>query len=211
MIYDRLAPVDPVRQGDIFASLPRVRVPLSVIPVIDDTNAAIPTGWDKLAQEGHEVVACLPLAPVRAIVITQDCDAARNEEISLCEIRPFEELEPNIGAHTVKARVGVITKNARKNYKWFYLPPDPDFGLDKRLAVDFRCTMRLSREELEAHLHLRIGRLNNVAYDHFRERLAHFFRRYAYNEWYPLDSEEMDLYSSTCPEPVQRYPWQRPQ
>jgi hypothetical protein len=153
------------------------------------------------------VTAALPLDAVSAIVITQDCDAMREVEISLCEIKPFEELEPD-AVQSLKARVSAITKNARKNYKWFYLPPDAKMGFDRMMGVDFRCTMRLPREELERYRHLRRGRLNLVAYDHFRERLAHFFRRYAYDEWYPLNREEMEHYCKQSHEPVEWYPWQ---
>jgi len=41
------------------------------------------------------------------------------------------------------------------------------------------------------------------------EALAHFFRRYAYNEWYPLTKEEFAAYAADCPEPVAPYSWQR--
>jgi hypothetical protein len=208
VIYIGLGEGDPIRQGDIFDSVPRVRVPLSRLAIVRE-DGAFEAAWDDLSNKG-DIRAVLPLASVAAIVITQDCDAARNEEISLCEIKRFEELEPTISSGTLKSRVGVITKNARKNYKWFYLPPDPGVGFHDRMAVDFRCTMRLPREELERHRHLRRGRLNPVAYDHFRERLAHFFRRYAYDEWYPLDREEMGYYSEHSSEPVEPYPWQHP-
>ncbi|MBM4036599.1 MAG: hypothetical protein FJ291_33095 [Planctomycetes bacterium] len=141
-------------------------------------------------------------------MITQDCDAVREPELSLCEIKPFQTLEPDV-AKGLKARVGVITKNARKNYKWFYLPPDESMGFGDMMGVDFRCTMRLPREELERYRHLRRGRLNAVAYDHFRERLAHFFRRYAYDEWYPLRREEMEYYAEQSREAIEWYPWQK--
>ncbi|MFC1806229.1 hypothetical protein ACFL09_04525 [Planctomycetota bacterium] len=208
MIYVPLGADDPIRQGDIFQSVPRVRVPLSHLAVLREDGTFEAT-WTQASGGEGVVRAVLPLEPVWAIVITQNCDATRNEEISLCEIKPFAEVEPRAAGGTIKARVAAITRQAKVNYKWFYLPPDPTLGLDQKMAVDFRCTMRLPRPELETHRHLRRGRLYDDAYDHFRERLAHFFRRYAYDEWYPLDREEMDFYADKCPEQVARYPWQR--
>ena len=62
------------------------------------------------------------------------------------------------------------------------------------MAVDFRSVFSLDREDLtrfEAH---RVGRLNPVATEHFREKLAEFFRRYPYDPWYPLSREEFEIY-----------------
>jgi hypothetical protein len=81
-----------------------------------------------------------------------------------------------------------------QNLKWFYLPPDQTMGFTDRRAVDFLATLRVARQDLESARHLRRGRLNDVADEHFRERLAEFFRRYPYNEWYPFTKEEFDAY-----------------
>jgi len=210
MIYESVGTNEPIRQGDIFSTIPRVRVPLTCLPILDSDSSTKRTTWQRVVEDNQGVVtAVLPVEPVDAIVITQDCDAAREEEISFCEIRPFEELEPT-AARSLKARVSAITKNARRNLKWFYLPPDPEFGFHRAGGVDFRCAWRLPRTDMEEYRHLRLGRLNHVAYDHFRERLAHFFRRYAYDEWYPLNREEMEYYAGQSEEPVDRYPWQMP-
>jgi hypothetical protein len=54
---------------------------------------------------------------------------------------------------------------------------------------------------------LRRARLNDVAEAHFRERIAEFFRRYAYDEWYCLDAAELAAYIEENPE-ANPYPWQ---
>jgi hypothetical protein len=90
------------------------------------------------------------------------------------------------------------------------LPPDKRIGFDKRMAVDFFSTIRVLREDLEQLKDLRKGCLKTVARDHFRERIAHFYQRYAYNEWYPLSKEEMEIYSKENPvRPSDRYDWQK--
>ena len=77
------------------------------------------------------------------------------------------------------------------------------------MAADFQTVFRIPRAELESRrLSLRRGRLNSLAGSHFRERLSEFFRRYPYDEWYPLDRVEMDVYAKAYPE-AERFPWQK--
>jgi len=55
----------------------------------------------------------------------------------------------------------------------------------------------------------RVGTLNSVANEHFRECLGHFFRRYSYNEWYPLTQEQFLAYrESKKSEEITPYEWQ---
>ncbi len=68
-------------------------------------------------------------------------------------------------------------------------------------------TLRVPRAELEEVRYLRKGRLNNVADEHFRERIGEFFRRYPYDEWYPLDQDEMEAYIKEYPD-IRPFPWQ---
>ncbi|MBM4082926.1 MAG: hypothetical protein FJ278_24680 [Planctomycetes bacterium] len=68
--------------------------------------------------------------------------------------------------------------------------------------MDFMVTIRVPLQDLAALRSLRKGRLNPIADEHFRERIAEFFRRYPYDEWYPLDQREFaeDGYrESSCP------------
>jgi hypothetical protein len=90
------------------------------------------------------------------------------------------------------------------------LPPDPKIGFDSKMGVDFLTTIRFSYEDLSSFRHLRKGRLNELAEAHFRERIGEFFRRYAYDEWYALNKEEMDMYTKKYPE-VKPFPWQAAQ
>jgi len=75
------------------------------------------------------------------------------------------------------------------------------------MAVDFLVTLRVRRLELESLRSLRKGRLNPVADEHFRERIAEFSRRYPYDEWYPLNREEFDVYRAEYPD-AEPFPWQ---
>jgi hypothetical protein len=208
VIYEYPDPAAPIRQGDIFAGLPRVEVSLGKIPILEQ-DGMVEREWRQIASEETAITAIFPLRPVTAIVATQDCDATHAQDITLCEIRPFREVYP-AAAQTTKPKkwVNVITQHARVNLKWFYLPPDGRLGFSTRMAAEFMVTLRVPRVELEALRELRRGRLNDVADEHFRERIGEFYRRYPYDEWYPLDQEELGEYRSRYPN-VQAFPWQR--
>lgn len=76
------------------------------------------------------------------------------------------------------------------------------------MGVDFRITLRMTLEDLKKLLRFRKGRLNDVADEHFRERLSEFFRRYPYDEWYPLNLEELNEYKKGNPD-IELLPWQK--
>lgn len=194
MIYVFPPEDKPIRQGDIFARIPRVRVPLTKLQIINRGEVQ-DCPWDLISKEGSPVNAILQVAPVYAIVATQNCDALTSPEITLCEIREFRTVEGKAkDTNTAKGWQRIITQHARLNQKWFYLPPDTKIGFTNKMGVDFRCTLRVCRTDLENFRSFRKGTLNALARQHFRERLGQFFRRYPYNEWYPLNHEELKEY-----------------
>lgn len=209
MIYDTPEIDDPIRQGDIFCGLPRIEISLGQMDVLVGDNGIQAKPWREIVSEGIPVTAVLGIRPVMAIVITQNCDALRSRDISLCEIRPFQEVEGKAkDTKTTKGWVSIVTQQARLNLKWYYLPPDAQLNGTHRMAADFFTTLRIPRSDLETHRFLRKRRLNSEAEAHFRERIADFFRRYAYNEWYPLNVEEFNYYRGRYPD-VGPYPWQQ--
>jgi hypothetical protein len=208
MIYEYPSRDVPLKQGDIFVGLPRVEMSLKRVPIITEQGTQIIMEWNDLAKEGNAVTAVLVLKPVKAIIISQDCDASRADDITLCEIRPFSEVErKSIDTKKIQKWINMITQQARLNQKWFYLTPCSKIGFEDRMGVDFNITIRIPRLDLEDLKHLRKGKLNEVAGAHFRERIAGYFRRYAFNEWYPLDPDEMKVYNQKYPD-AELYPWQ---
>jgi len=214
MIYEALSQDEPIRQGDIFRDLPRVDISLQDLtvltrsPITDDIEHR-EMSWDDALRDGaaselqhpeggsavRVLRAVLPVCPVTAIVITQDCDAAHAEDMSLCEISDLPRVFKNAEKLSSTGRwVKNLTRQGTDTTKWFYLPPDPAFGIVARMAVDFQSVLRLPRPHLEKLKALRVGRLKPVAYEHFREKLAEFFRRYPYDPWYPLNKEEFQEY-----------------
>jgi hypothetical protein len=207
LIYDFPDEAQPIRQGDIFVGLPRVEISMRTLPIVDD-NGTAEAAWKDVAERNEEVTAILPVRPVTAIVATQDCDTAHAQDITLCEIRPFGDVYRTAkNTNTPKGWVSILTQHARVNLKWFYLPPDERMGFAEKLAVDFAVTIRVPREHLEELRGLRRGRLNPLADEHFRERLAEFFRRYPYDEWYPFDPDELAEYRKKYPDAAP-FPWQ---
>ncbi len=208
MIYE-YPPLDaPIRQGDVFTGLPRVEVSLGRIPVLEGDGSMAERDWREIAAQEKQVTAVFPIIAVTAIVATQDCDATHGQDITLCEIRPFRKVELKAAQTSApKKWKDILTQHARINQKWFYLPPDAQIGFADKMAVDFRVTIRVPRSELEQVRDLRKGRLNSLADEHFRERIGEFFRRYPYDEWYPLNEQELKAYIDEYPD-AQPYPWQ---
>lgn len=209
MIYVFPSLEAPIRQGDIFANIPRASILLSELTTVTEREMRL-VSWASIANEGKRVNAVLPVTPVYAIVAAQDCDALTSPEIPLCEIREFKQIEGKAkDAKEPKSWQKIITQHARINQKWFYLPPDADIGFAEKMAVDFRLTIRVPRSDLEQFRWSRKGSLNALARQHFRERIGQFFRRYPYNEWYSLNPEELKEYERHHQCPVEpKYHWQ---
>jgi hypothetical protein len=209
VIYEHPPGDAPIRQGDIFMGVPRVDVSLHRMPLLDADGEIYEREWRDIAEGAQEVAVVCPIRPVVGIVATQDCDGVRAPDITLCEIRLFREVERK-AAQTSKAKswMNIVTQQSRINQKWFYLPPDPKIGFAEKMAVDFLTTIRVPRSELEEMRDLRRGRLNEVADEHFRERISEFFRRYPCDEWYPLSEEEFEAYLQDHPD-AQPFSWQR--
>lgn len=212
MIYEIPSSDEPIHQGDIFRYVPRIDINLESLPVANGDSFLLNNWVDAIETNGSEPITSLvAIKPVIAIVISQDCDAVRADDIALAEVVPFENVESNIKNAKYPTRTwGVITKNSRVNLKWFYLPIDLKIGFEKRMAADFRSVLQTSKTFLENHRErFRIARLNDIATQHFRERLSEYFRRYAYDEWYPLDKKEFDEYRKSKSEPTDPFDWQK--
>jgi len=208
MIYVFPKQTDPIRQGDIFIGLPRIDLSLQKVLLVDEKGERI-AKWEALAKECQPLNIIVPVRSVAAIVATQDCDAYRSRDITLCEIREFRDVERKSRNTTAaKSWKNILTQHARINQKWFYLPPSTQLDFSDKMAVDFLVTLRVPREDLENLRSLRRGRLNPIADEHFRERIGEFFRRYPYDEWYALDEQEMLEYEKEYPD-AGRFPWQK--
>ena len=208
MIYEFPDKSAPIRQGDIFVALPRIDISLNRVLIAGETGER-EAKWAEVIQRYDSLNIIVPVRPVIAIVATQDCDALHGRDITLCEIRKFRDVERKSQETTsAKKWKDIITQHARVNQKWFYLPPDEKIGFSEKMAVDFMVTLRVARAELEGLNDLRKGRLNGIADEHFRERISEFFRRYPYDEWYPLDREELNSYLVEYPD-AEPFPWQQ--
>jgi hypothetical protein len=212
LIYEFPDATKDIRQGDIFVNLPRIDLSLDKLTIVEEDEKPVETSWETIVEENTPAVTALVgMRPVSAIVITQDCDAQWGNQITLCEIRPFVNVVGLTVPNGVTARwwVSRITERCKTNLKWFYLPPDQRIGFDDRMAVDFQVTISAPLEDLKKYRSYRTGRLIPDADEHFRERLSEFFRRYPYDEWYPLNPEELAAYRSEHPEAEPKQ-WQTP-
>lgn len=187
MIYRSVLPQREIRQGDVFHNLPFVRFDLEDLSVISNENSVIQTSWREITQD--EIPIITSLEKKFAIVISQDCDCLRNTYVSLVLIRPL-----NRNISSVKSWMKEIIKINQKEPSKMYLPSDSNFNILERMFIDFSTTFNILRENLNANRALRICRLNNEALEHFQEKLGNYFRRYAFDEYYPLNNQEMDEY-----------------
>jgi hypothetical protein len=215
LIYEKADSKEQIRQGDIFKSLPLVSVDPAAMRLIDEEagQPRKPTEWNaENITEAVRVVASIQ--PVYGIVITQDCDAERDKYITFFLVDEYSEIvknptPPQSNPADPKWWGKSFLKRARVQNKWFYLPANDEFGFEKKMAVDFQIAFQVRREFLMGNLdQLRMGRLKEVAWEHFREKVANYFRRYAYNEWYPLTPEELQVYQQTNPD-AEPFPWQK--
>ena len=208
MIYDEVDPTSPIGQGDIFTNIPILDLLVDELAVVDDDDSIRAIAWEEFASTGQSVSAIIGVRPTIAIVGTQGCDAVRAPNITLFEVRSFRDVE-RLSKETSKPSkwASIITQHARVNQKWFYLPADPTIGFKEKMGVDFLTPVRIPRQALERLISFRNTRLNEVAIHHFRERIAEFFRRYAYDEWYSLTKEELVEYRKSHPD-AKPFPWQ---
>lgn len=211
MVYESISPGEPLRQGDIFFPIPKFSAELSTVLVVRDDGLAEETQWSKIS-DCEENVLAIPVEPTIGIIATQDCDASRADSIAFFCIDKFHAVTRQDLGQSLKKTVGNLIKHSRANQKWFYLPPCKEFGLfDERMAIDFGEVVSIARTDVEQNLsELRKCRLNEVAYEHYRESIAQYYRRYPYDEWYPLNKEEFQEYQASKEGYVEPFPYQLP-
>tara|TARA_R110001592_G_scaffold198073_7_gene446261 strand:+ start:432 stop:1070 length:639 start_codon:yes stop_codon:yes gene_type:complete len=212
MIYDAIDIDCDISQGDIFTNIPRIDISFSDLVVTQD-DGDYNTNWEDaiLSTPDQEITAILAIKPVTAVVITQDCDATREDFISLCVVDDYLKTIGQDGEPSSSLKwAGMISKKSRENAKVFYLPPDESIGLSGPKGVCFLDVLRVPLWDLKKHRTFRAGTLNSVAKEHFRESLAHFFRRYSYNEWYPFTKEQFIAYKQKQnSDDIVPYEWQQ--
>jgi len=180
MIYQLVDADKPLEQGDIFRSVPNPQFSLAKL-VIAPTDEESPeeVSWHELVQcdQADGVTALVAFESVTAIVISQNCDAARGRDISLCALEPLTE-HIQVPSSNPKKWNNQLLKHAH-NPRYFYLPADSAVSIPDSMSADFRAVLRLKRQDLlDMRATCRLGRLNDIAGEHLRESLAQFFRRY---------------------------------
>jgi hypothetical protein len=211
MIYEAPDPRAPIKQGDIFQSIPQMHFDPENLLVIRDGLTSDEGNWiDESNNQTVRVIA--RVEPVYGIVVTQDCDAERDKYVAFFLVSEFFEVTKLTPPKKLDAQwwAKKLPERVRTNQKWFYLPADKTIGFSQKMAVDFQTIIRVqTRFLLNNKGQLRIGRLNHVADEHFREHVAQYFRRYPYNEWYPFTKEEFESYKEQASrKDTPPYSWQ---
>ena len=195
----------PIQQGDIFCQLPLPLIDLSNLVVIADGELYSSNWADQMDEPNLE--ASIPLEKTWGIVATQNCDASRAPFISFFQIDTFSDVT-TLHPGSPKKWMDVITRKSRQEQKWFYLPVNDRIGFKDKMAVNFLRVFQIQLSDLQQNIALRKGRLNKIAYEHYRESIAQYFRRYPYDEWYPLDNQEFAKYNERNEGCIIPFEWQ---
>jgi hypothetical protein len=190
--YVSLERDQPIRQGDIFYPLPCPTISLGEVQTISEDGDIAATSWTN-ALDSHKIIATVELERAWGIVATQDCDATWQSSISLFRIRPFVDVYGS--RPTTAGWISTLTERICKNASWYYLPRDDILGIMDEMAANFHEVFQVQRCDLEENIDLRKGRLANFAYEHYREAIAQYFRRYPYNEWYSFNRAQLEEYA----------------
>ncbi len=202
MVYDSVSLEDNLRQGDIFWNLPYVYFNLDELFVFYNESLFEETSWIDLKKEEVQILASAERT--YAIILSQDCDCIREEFISLFIVSDWDKAYTS----SKKWMLEIINLN-RSSPSKMYLPHDKNFNIEKKMHIDFCQIFQIKRENLENLKNLRICRLNEEAMEHFREKVAYYFHRYAFDEYYPLDKNEMDKYEKWRNEKCERRIYQK--
>lgn len=215
MIYVARDGAADIRQGDIFVDVPffEVRLDARSFAVGEDEE---PLTWAEAVArrsgaDPPDIATFVAVRPSVAMVLSQDCDVARdNGSVLLGLVDEFRLIHRDLGTATSPDKLQKhITKLSKIALKWFYLPAAPEVHpvLGLKNAADFQTTTRVSVRDLRT-LH-RVAGLNDVAREHLRHRIAYYFQRYPVDEWYALDAEELAQYRKSHPE-AEPFAWQQP-
>ncbi len=194
MSYEQLSEYQPIRQGDIFYPLPRPKLLLDEMETISEDAGSEAAKWSNI-KDREKIFITIEVEKTWGIVATQDCDAAQSSPcISLFQVVPFIKVYGSTPSSPSKW-VKVLTERICRNASWFYLPKDDSIGISIEMAVNFHRVFQIERTDLERNKFLRRGRLASFAYEHYREAIAQYYRRYPYNEWYPFNKDQLEAYA----------------
>jgi hypothetical protein len=210
MIYEYPSEDVPLRQGDILYPIPfTVFMDPSRFSMITTDGKLMEDTWIGSTDQSEKSIV-LPIKPAWGIVATQDCDAQRSPVISFFLIDLFHVVTRLTTPKTPNSWKNMITTRSRLNLSWFYLPNDDNVGFSDRMAINFHVMFQIGQKFLENNRNeLRKARLCDVAYQHYRERIAQYFRRYPYDEWYPLTKEEFQKYCESKNMEFEPFEWQK--
>lgn len=216
MIYEVVSPDAPIQQGDILFPIPMIEPPqLDSVELLSE-DGVVSCKWLSVTQDGSgDKIIATKINPVWGIVATQNCDAIRAPEISCFFIGEFYSVTCLNKPTTPEKGIKEIVSQTQRNNKWFYLPPDSEIGFTQPMAANFLRIFQLDRDSLEKDIAvLRKGRLNSIAYEHYRECISQHFRRYSFNPWYPLSQGEFESYRDGIKDEHEKaamlpYDWQK--
>ena len=218
-IYLKVEEDAEIRQGDIFCGIPKYsefdHLEVSEVGSTsvsrdekDDASENVPGATDidwerkakRLSDESQEFKTFLNIRPTIGIVLSQDCDVLRKEQITLLELNQHTWKTEKYNAEIIK------TKNQAEKYinklkEQFeppsrqYLPQDTGGIFPGDMYINFHSVLYVDRLELKKmKKSFRLLRLNCIALNHFRHKLNAFFLRYASDLHYVMNQDEYEMY-----------------
>ena len=196
---------DKIDQGDIFVSIPVMRLEKDSIQQIIETengdiqfkNMPLSTYVPDESKKTELVVSSVEWKS--GIIITQSCDASRDEYLTFCEIKKIEEVDKvyanGIASGKIERKVTFLAKKEYTHqHKYFYLLQDSSFFDGEKMVIDFKTIFQVKKDIIESLQSKRIAKLSETPLEHLRVKLANYFKRFAYDSWYILNKSEYDIY-----------------
>lgn len=203
--YNIPSDIDKIDQGDIFISIPVIRLETNSIEQIIETesgdiqfkNMPLSTYIPDESKKTNLVVSSIEWKT--GIIITQSCDASRDEYLTFCEIKKIEDVDKvyanDIANGEIKRKVKFLAKKEYVHqHKYFYLLQDPAFFDGEKMVIDFKTIFQVKKDIIENLQNKRIAKLSEIPLEHLRVKLANYFKRFAYDSWYILNKNEYDVY-----------------
>ena len=151
----------------------------------------IEQNWKDIAENDESYPIVTEVKSCFAIVISQDCDCVRDDEISLFKITICSKLANKTSPKAIFEQILRI----HHSNSLMYLPQDNKSNFPNKMQINFSSIISIKRKNLEKMKNFRLFRLNDESFDHFRNKVKDFILRYSFTESYPFTAEKFEQYA----------------
>lgn len=196
-MYSKVDQGEDLAQGDIFMDVPTLIPRFGEASVVSEDEGPLPpcdtTAPEFDGQAEFQVLARVSRSPV--LLISQSCDAARANNLTIVRIMPIAIIDGGFGEKGLGNQVDTIRK-LRDAIGYFYLQEIDDY-LGKSVVL-FDEMLPIRRQDLLSMRRKRAYRLNTTALMHLQDKLATYYSRYAVDDTYMFSAAELEEYRKSA-------------